>query len=74
MLVVVCFCVFGLVIFIVIMVVIGLVVWCGWLFCGGDVIEIVVGLEYVVFDKIGIFILGCFFVIDVYGDDLDYLL
>lgn len=64
-LVVVCFCVFGLVILIVVFVGILLGVKRGFLLWGGDVFECFVSVDLVVFDKMGILIEGCFSVVGV---------
>lgn len=57
-LVIVCFCVFGLVILIVIMVGIGVVVCYGILIKDVEFLEVVYVVISVVFDKIGILIFG----------------
>lgn len=59
----VCFCVFGFVILMVIMVGISVVVISGILVKGVDVLEWVGVLDVVVFDKIGTLITGSFIVI-----------
>lgn len=68
--IIVCLCVFGLVMLIVIMVGIGLVVCYGIFIKGGEVLECVYFFDIIVFDKIGMFIEGKFFVMDVviYGE------
>lgn len=66
-LVIVCLCVLGLVILIVIMVGMGVGVWNGILIKGGEVLEVVVYLDSIVLDKIGMIIEGKFKVIDLVG-------
>lgn len=75
-LVIVCLCVLGLVIFIVIMVVSGKVVENGILFKGGEVLEKVYYIDIIVFDKIGILIKGKLevVVIKIYGGDKEEFL
>lgn len=65
MLLIVCLCVVGLFILIVISVVIGNGVCCGILIKGGFYFEQVGCVDVIVFDKIGMLIVGCFVVINI---------
>ncbi|BEV35225.1 heavy metal translocating P-type ATPase [Synechococcus sp. M16CYN] len=73
-LVVACPCALGLATPTVVTVATGLAARRGWLFRGGDVIEMAASLDQVVFDKTGTLTLGRPLVTDIFSDDVDRLL
>ena len=73
-LVVACPCALGLATPTVITVSTGLAAKRGWLFRGGDVIEMAAKLEKIAFDKTGTLTLGRPLVTNIFGDNQDYML